>query len=129
MHQHTARFRRKYQAIAIPKNRYVLAARGYASAHHDCVSGRGRVNVLGHHHANGHVNGRAHDRGQLRADGRGHGHHRVSGHVNGRRVRDRGHLRVDGRDRDHANDRVGAGADVHVHGCVRHHCNTASCFW
>ena len=77
----------------------------------------------GHHRANGHVSGRVRDHGRLYVDGRDRGHHHGNGHVNGRRVRDRGRLRADGR------DRVGAGADVHVHGCVRHHCNTASCFW
>lgn len=105
MHRHTARYHQRYQAIATPKNRYVLAARGYASAHHDCVLGRGHVNGHGHHHANGHVNRRVHDRGRLRV-----GDH---GHVN---------------DRGHVNGCAGVGADVHVHGCVPH-CSTASCFW
>ena len=58
------------------------------------MSERDRVNVLGHHRANGHVSGRVHDRGRLRADGRGHGRHRVHGHVSGH-VHDRGRLRAD----------------------------------
>ena len=136
MHRHTARYHRRYQGIAIPKNLSALAARGYASAHHDCVSGRGRVNGHGHHRANGHVNGRrVRDHGHLYVDGRDRGHHHANGHVNGRRARDHGRLCANGRDRGRlmgrvgANDRASAGADGHVPGCVRHHCNTASCFW
>ena len=87
------------------------------------------MNVQGHHHANGHVNGRrVHDRGRLRADGRDRGRRHVYVH---RRARDRGHLcagdhgHVNGRANDHAD----VGDDVHVHGSVHHHCSTASCFW
>ena len=135
MHQHTARYHQKYRATANPKNRYVPTGQhGYASAHHDCVSGHRRVNdrVHGHHHVNGRVRGRGHLRagGRDRVDGRDrvnvNGRHRVHVH---RRVRDRGRLRADGR--DHVSVRVNdrAGADVHVQDCARHHCNTASCFW
>ena len=129
-----------------PQNRSVLwEQHGYVSARHDCVSGCRRVNVQSPHHANAHANGhRVRDRGHLRENGHdrvndgGRGHHRVHVH---RRAHDRGRLRENGRDRVHAhcrvrghaggraNDCAGVGADVHAQGCVRHHCNTASCSW
>ena len=132
MHRHTAQCHRRYRAIATPENRSALEARGYASAHHDYVSGRGRVNgrVRGHHRANGHVKGRVRDRGHHRVDGHDRGRHHAHVH---RRARDCDYLRVNGRGhvdgRVRANGRAGAGADVHVHGWVHYHCNTASCFW